>query len=137
MSKRYYPLWNDATAFSNLLCAFRQAARGKRDRPAVVAFTLDLEEELLRLQAELRDGSYRPGAYVSFLIHEPKRRLISAAPWKVTGTSDVPVTSDGQSCGHSTPKETAKCRRGILNSLRTASITSIIAARTSGHLSRG
>ena len=80
MSKRYYPLWNDATAFSNLLCAFRQAARGKRDRPAVVAFTLDLEEELLRLQAELRDCSYRPGTYVSFLIHEPNRRLISAAP---------------------------------------------------------
>jgi len=82
MSKRYYPLWNDVTAFSNLLCAFRQAARGKRDRPAVVAFTLDLEEELLRLQAELRDCSYRPGTYVSFLIHEPKRRLISAAPFR-------------------------------------------------------
>jgi hypothetical protein len=28
------------------------------------------------------DRSYRPGAYTSFWIHEPKRRLISAAPFR-------------------------------------------------------
>ena len=82
MGKRYYHLWPQVTGFHNLLSAFRKAGRGKRDRPAVVAFEYDLEANLLGLQAELRDGSYRPGAYVSFPIHEPKRRLISAAPFR-------------------------------------------------------
>ena len=30
----------------------------------------------------MRDGQYQPGRYHSFYIHEPKRRLISAAPFR-------------------------------------------------------
>jgi hypothetical protein len=37
---------------------------------------------LIQLQRELQDQAYRPGAYYSFYIHEPKRRLISAAPFR-------------------------------------------------------
>jgi retron-type reverse transcriptase len=48
----------------------------------VAAFEYDLEGNLLRLEAELRDKTYRPGPYHSFHIHEPKRRLISAAPFR-------------------------------------------------------
>jgi retron-type reverse transcriptase len=82
MSQRYYHLWEAVTAFENLLLAWRKARRGKRDRPVVAAFEYDLEANVLALQAELRDGSYRPGPYASFTIHEPKRRLISAAPFR-------------------------------------------------------
>jgi RNA-directed DNA polymerase len=38
-------------------------------------------EQLLDLQNQLRSGLWRPGRYVHFTIHEPKRRLISAAPF--------------------------------------------------------
>ncbi len=82
MGKRYYHLWHEVTTFSNLLLAYQRAAAGKRGRPAVVAFTFDLEGELLRLQAELRAGVYQPGVYVNFTVHEHKRRLISAAPFR-------------------------------------------------------
>jgi retron-type reverse transcriptase len=34
------------------------------------------------LRAELAAGEWRPGKYVSFYIHEPKKRLISAAPFR-------------------------------------------------------
>lgn len=68
-------------AWDNLLSAFRSASRGKRRQPNVAAFEHDLEENLFRLQAELRTHAYRPGSYDSFYIHEPKRRLISAAPF--------------------------------------------------------
>jgi len=34
------------------------------------------------LQEELAQQTYRPGPYRSFYIHEPKRRLISAAPFR-------------------------------------------------------
>jgi retron-type reverse transcriptase len=48
----------------------------------VAAFEHRLEDNLLGLQAELTGQSYRPGPYTSFTIHEPKRRLISAAPFR-------------------------------------------------------
>jgi len=34
------------------------------------------------LQRELHGHTYRPGPYVNFYIHDPKRRLISAAPFR-------------------------------------------------------
>lgn len=67
-------------SFENLLRAWRQASRGRRGRPSVAAFEQRLEDELIRLRDELAAETYRPGAYRSFFIHEPKRRLISAAP---------------------------------------------------------
>jgi retron-type reverse transcriptase len=69
-------------SWPNLLQAWRHSARGKRGQASVAAFEHRLEENLLELQAELRDRAYRPGAYTSFFIHEPKRRLISAAPFR-------------------------------------------------------
>jgi hypothetical protein len=41
-----------------------------------------LERELWRLHAELAAKSYQPGAYRAFIIHEPKPRQISAAPYR-------------------------------------------------------
>ncbi|MBN1485060.1 MAG: group II intron reverse transcriptase domain-containing protein [Chloroflexia bacterium] len=77
--KHLYPQIHD---FAKLYGAFRQARRGKRDRVAVASFEFDLERNLLNLQAELRDQSYQPGAYTNFYIFEPKRRLVSAAPFR-------------------------------------------------------
>lgn len=82
MSQQYHHLWPQVANFGNLLVAHYLAARGKRSKPSVAAFEYDLEENLLQLRDELRSGAYRPGAYTSFHIHEPKRRLISAAPFR-------------------------------------------------------
>lgn len=72
----------DVYAFENLYAAYLQAARGKRSRPPAARFEFRLEDNLVRLQEELAAETYRPGAYVNFTIHEPKRRLISAAPFR-------------------------------------------------------
>ena len=45
-------------------------------------FFFDLEPNLLRLSRELKEKTYRPGRYRSFLIHDGKTRLISAAPFR-------------------------------------------------------
>lgn len=82
MASRRDRLWPELISFDNLFTAYRKAARGKRSRPAVAAFEFRLEENLLNLQTELRRGDYRPGPYTSFSIHDPKRRLISAAPFR-------------------------------------------------------
>jgi len=69
-------------AWDNLYLAWRKAARGKRGRAAAAAFEYHLEDNLVTLQEELAAQTYRPGPYASFHIHEPKRRLISAAPFR-------------------------------------------------------
>jgi hypothetical protein len=68
-------------SFSNLLASCRLAANGKRATPPVAQFEYRLGERLRELQRELWCGRWRPGPYVNFTIHEPKRRLISAAPF--------------------------------------------------------
>jgi RNA-directed DNA polymerase len=80
--KTYKDLYPQIYAFENLYTAYRRARRGKRGRADVAAFEFDMEGNLLRLQAELRQHTYRPGGYFNFIIHEPKQRLVSAAPFR-------------------------------------------------------
>lgn len=74
--------YRELCSWDNLLLAYQRAAKGKRGHPNVAAFEYHLEDNLLALQHELVTQTYRPGAYTSFYIHEPKRRLISAAPFR-------------------------------------------------------
>lgn len=69
-------------AWNNLLVAYRKAARGKRGKRAAASFEHCLADHLLALQEELVSERYRPSGYVHFYIHEPKRRKISAAPFR-------------------------------------------------------
>jgi RNA-directed DNA polymerase len=82
LAKAYDNLFPDIIRFANLWQAYRQAAKGKRGKVPVAAFERDLEANLLRLQRELVEHSYRPGGYYSFYIRDPKHRLVSAAPFR-------------------------------------------------------
>jgi retron-type reverse transcriptase len=75
-------LWPRVLAFENLLAAHGKARLGKRQRPAVARFELDLEHNLFDLQRELTERSYRPGAYRLFEIYDRKPRRIAAAPYR-------------------------------------------------------
>lgn len=79
--KTYKNLFSDICSFDNLYRAYRRARKGKRGSEAAATFELRLEEHLFHLQRQLLQKSYRAGDYNSFYIHEPKRRLISAAPF--------------------------------------------------------
>jgi hypothetical protein len=48
----------------------------------VAAFHFNLEGELLTLRDELISKTYQPGPYRAFTIRDPKKRLISAAPYR-------------------------------------------------------
>jgi retron-type reverse transcriptase len=80
--KRISNLWPQVTSWENLLASAHAAARGKRPRPDVARFLHELESNLCALQRELEEGTYRPGAYRTFWIHDPKSRQISAAPFR-------------------------------------------------------
>jgi retron-type reverse transcriptase len=80
--KRHGNLWPTLSSFAELLKASQKAKRGKRFRPDVSKFEYNLEPELWKLQRELQEKTYQPGSYRSFYIYEPKKRLISAPPYR-------------------------------------------------------
>ena len=80
--KTYRNLYPQVCAWENIELAYRRARKGKRARKPAATFEFDRERNLTELQQELRRKSYQPGPYHSFVIHEPKRRLISAAPFR-------------------------------------------------------
>lgn len=59
--KRYKQLWEIVASPENLLEAAQDALRGKRGKRAGAAFFQIWEKEVVRLEYELREGSYRPG----------------------------------------------------------------------------
>lgn len=75
-------LFDAITGWDNLWQAFYSAASGKRRTNAAATFDFQIADRLLALQTELRAGNYRSGPYCHFFIHEPKRRKISAAPFR-------------------------------------------------------
>jgi len=75
-------IWEKLTTLYNLELAFHKAAAGRRGRASVAEFERNLEVNLPLLREELVEERYRPGQYVSFHIHDPKKRLISAAPFR-------------------------------------------------------
>ncbi|MDZ4042932.1 MAG: reverse transcriptase/maturase family protein [Eubacteriales bacterium] len=48
----------------------------------MLEFTRDLEEHLVAIQNELIWRTYRVGQYREFFVHEPKRRLVMALPFR-------------------------------------------------------
>ncbi|OGB87124.1 hypothetical protein A3H38_04830 [candidate division WOR-1 bacterium RIFCSPLOWO2_02_FULL_46_20] len=80
--KRSGYLFGLIASFENLLKAARKAQRGKRRKDSTAGFNLNLENELLQLQAELQSRAYRIGAYKCFYVFDPRRRLISALPYR-------------------------------------------------------
>jgi hypothetical protein len=80
--RKHTDLFAQIASFNPLLIAAKKAVKGKRKKPGAASFFANLERELLRLERELRDGTYRPGRYVEILVHDPKERLVSAAPFR-------------------------------------------------------
>ncbi|MDM8531744.1 reverse transcriptase/maturase family protein [Anaerolineales bacterium HSG25] len=83
MTKQCYNLYPKIYNFTNLWSAFAKAAKGKRYRsPSVAEFEFNLEPELIQLEQELQAKIYQPGVYDNFVIKDPKRRVISSAPFR-------------------------------------------------------
>ncbi|MCI0494713.1 RNA-directed DNA polymerase [candidate division KSB1 bacterium] len=79
--KRYGNLWEQLISFKNVFEAFTNAIKGKGTKPYVLEFIQNFEHNILTLQEALTTKSYQPGDYTTFLIYEPKKRMISAAPF--------------------------------------------------------
>lgn len=80
--KRYGYLFEKICSFENLVKAAKKAQRGKRFKDSTSSFNLKIEDELLKIKEELRQKTYQVGGYRHFYIYDPKKRLISALPYR-------------------------------------------------------
>lgn len=71
--------WEALTSLTNLFSAYKRASRGKRSKPDVARYEVNLEDNIFCLREKLISHTYQHGSYHSFYIHDPKKRLISAA----------------------------------------------------------
>jgi hypothetical protein len=82
MAKTYKNLFNKIIDAKNLVSAFHNASEGKRYRATVMNFEKNLGRNILLLQQELLAKQYQPGNYHFFYLFDPKKRKISAAPFR-------------------------------------------------------
>ena len=68
--------------FDRLYEAYKKCRRGKMQKTEVITFELNLSEELVKLQGELKSKTYQIGAYYKFTIYDPKKRGIQALPFR-------------------------------------------------------
>lgn len=73
--------FSELTDWSNLYRAFEKASKGKRSKVEVAIFEANLEQQLFEIQSQLQQHIWQPSPYIQFYIHDPKYRLISAAPF--------------------------------------------------------
>jgi RNA-directed DNA polymerase len=82
MPRLHDDLFGQIANFQALHAAARRAIKGKRKKPGAASFFANLEGEILTLERQLRTGEYRPGRYVAFEVNDPKKRIVSAAPFR-------------------------------------------------------
>jgi len=80
--KRHGHLFDRAFTREALLAAFYAAAQSKRGRRACHMFERSLGSQLERLHHELHAGTYQPRPYYTFMVHEPKPRIIYAPAFR-------------------------------------------------------
>lgn len=72
-------IFEKIVCLENLFLAWREFKIGKKSKPDVQKFEFNLEENILQLHQELRDGTYQHSPYLAFYITDPKLRHIHKA----------------------------------------------------------
>lgn len=72
-------IFSKITGLDNLFLAWREFKRGKTKKLAVQEFELNLEDNLFRLQEELKTKTYQHSDYTAFNVSDPKLRRIHKA----------------------------------------------------------
>ena len=80
--KTYGNLWNLLCSDENLEHAFKKARKHKTQKPYVIKFEKNLNENLSILKTELLLHAYRPLPFQTFILRDPKTRKISKSEFR-------------------------------------------------------
>ena len=68
--------------FRDLVQAYYDCRRSKRNSASALAFEADLERNITQLHSDLLAGTYRPGRSICFVVTRPKAREVWAADFR-------------------------------------------------------
>jgi len=80
--KRFGKLFEQAFSKENFYQAYLDARKGKRGKRACFEFEVSLGANLAALHEEVHAGSYQPQPYFTFMVYEPKPRVIYAPAFR-------------------------------------------------------
>lgn len=75
-------LYSQIYEFNNLFLAYKKARKHKNKKDYVIEFEKDLRRNLLQIQKELREQTYFPKPLKTFIISDPKSRVISKSAFR-------------------------------------------------------
>lgn len=73
---------NQAFSFPSIYKSYLKCRRNKRNSINSLRFELNAEENVLKIERELRNRTYRPSRSILFAAHKPKAREIFAAAFR-------------------------------------------------------
>ena len=80
--KSYKNLYPQITSEENLLKAYKKASKGKTTKYYVIEFRQNLKDNLQKLRTELLLHSYKPKQLETFIVRDPKTRVISKSDFR-------------------------------------------------------
>lgn len=82
MPKKIKNLFLKKLTFQKLMEAHYRAKKNKTYKSEVIKYELNLENNIVNLLNNLKNGTYHLGKYFTFKVFEPKERYIQALPYK-------------------------------------------------------
>ena len=67
--------------FEKLYQAHLRARKGKAQKLEIIKFELNLENNIINLLNNIKNNTYKVGKYFSFVVYEPKERIIDSLPY--------------------------------------------------------
>jgi retron-type reverse transcriptase len=80
--KSHSNLYEKMISFENLILAWKNARKGKTRKGYVIEFEQELFCNLMALHYELKYETYKPKPLVSFVLRDPKTRVISKSDFR-------------------------------------------------------
>lgn len=78
-TKTKIPSYDELISKENLIDAFFRFRAGKKSKTDILEFSLKLPKEIDKLHFDLKNKTYKHGAYKHFIVNDPKRRDIHKA----------------------------------------------------------
>ena len=82
MSKKIKNVFYRNLTFEKFVEAHQRAKKNKMYKNEVLNFDLNLECNIINLINSIKNGTYKIGKYRSFVVFEPKERIIQSLPYK-------------------------------------------------------
>lgn len=75
------PLLDQIASFENLVYAYKACSKGKKKSLGYQKTVFNTGEKLLLISEKLQSGKFNWGPYREFVVDDPKKRLVMAAPF--------------------------------------------------------